>query len=156
MPAPMVNRYVGYYKNELQTDPEDKGVNKAIGICFLKLHLYSKAAEAFDKAVIDKFDDSESYFYCAVCLLNGKKAFLNPRSNIDKALEYINAALMIEPKGIYYYFMAYIKYDFFARKSYRTTPDYMECLNNAISVGVSNTDIQMLYEMLGVSRPECL
>lgn len=156
MPAPMVNRYVGYYKNELQTDPEDKGVNKAIGICFLKLHLYSKAAEAFDKAVIDNFDDSESYFYYAVCVLNGKKAFLNPRSNIDKALEYINAALMIEPRGIYYYFMAYIKYDFFARKSYRTTPDYMECLNNAISVGVSNTDIQMLYEMLGVSRPECL
>ena len=37
MPAPMVNRYVGYYKNELQTDPEDKGVNKAIGICLLKL-----------------------------------------------------------------------------------------------------------------------
>ena len=118
--------------------------------------MYSKAAEAFDKAVIDNFDDSESYFYYAVCVLNGKKAFLNPRSNIDKALEYINAALMIEPRGIFYYFMAYIKYDFFARKSYRTTPDYMECLNNAISVGVSNTDIQMLYEMLGVSRPECL
>lgn len=96
MPSPMVNRYINFYKKELGTDPENKEINKSIGICFLKLHLYAKALEAFDKAMIDNFDDSETYFYAAVCILGGKKAFLNPRSNIDKALEYIDAALMVE------------------------------------------------------------
>ena len=156
MPSPMVNRYINFYKKELGTDPENKEINKSIGICFLKLHLYAKALEAFDKAMIDNFDDSETYFYAAVCILGGKKAFLNPRSNIDKALEYIDAALMVEPRGIYYYFMAYIKYDYFSRKSYMTSPDYREYLSMAIDVGVPDVDIQMLYDVLNVSRPDCM
>ena len=156
MPSPMVNRYINFYKKELGTDPENKEINKSIGICFLKLHLYAKALEAFDKAMVDNFDDSETYFYAAVCILGGKKAFLNPRSNIDKVLEYIDAALMVEPRGIYYYFMAYIKYDYFSRKSYMTSPDYRECLSMAIDVGVPDVDIQMLYDVLNVSRPDCM
>ena len=156
MPAPLVNRYVNFYKKGLADDPENQEINKSIGICFLKLHLYAKALEAFEKAIVDNFDDSESYYYAAVCVLGGKKAFLNPRGNIDKALEYIEAAIMIEPRGIYYYFMAYIKYDYFARKSYMTSPDYRECLNNAVGVGVPEADIQMLYATLNVGRPDCM
>jgi hypothetical protein len=104
----------------------------------------------------DNFDDSETYFYAAVCLLNGKKAFLNQRPTIDKVLEYINAALMIEPKGIYYYYLAYIKYDYFERKHFRTTPNYREALQMAVDAGLSDFDIEQLFAILGVARPDCI
>lgn len=156
MPMPMVNKYVNSYKTDLNNVPDDKELNKSVGLCFLKLKMYQNAQSAFDKVVADNFNDSESYFYAAVSYLGGKKAFLNTRMNIDKSLEYINAARMIEPRGIFTYFEAYIKYDYFYRKSYRVVPDYIECLKKANELGTSELDIQMMYDMLNVSKPEAL
>lgn len=156
MPMPLVNKYANTYKKDLMDAPEDQELNHSLGICYLKLKLYDKALPAFEKAMEDNFDNSESFFYAAVALLKGKKAFLAPRSAIDKAEEYINAALMIEPKGIYYYFLAYIKYDYFERKFLNTSPNYKEALQTATTTGLSNYDIQMLYSILNVERPGIL
>ena len=156
MPMPMVNKYANTYRKELSEDPDDKELNNSIGICYLKLKLYDKALPAFEKAMEDNFDNSETFFYAAICLLQGKKAFLHQRATIDKILEYINAALMIEPKGIYYYFLAYIKYDYFARKYFKTSPSYQEALAMANDAGLSAFDIEQLYGILGVVRPDCL
>lgn len=156
MPMPMVNKYASAYSKELADEPDDKELNNSIGICYLKLKIYDKALSAFEKAMEDNFDNSETFFYAAICLLEGKKAFLHQRPTIDKILEYINAALMIEPKGIYYYFLAYIKYDYFARKYFKTSPTYQEALSMATEVGLSLSDIEQLYGILGVTRPECL
>jgi len=154
MPMPEVNKYANSYRKAIDENPESTELNKSIAICYLKLGIREKALEFFEKAIAENFDDSESYFYAAICLLNGKKAFLTKRDVIDKILEYIEAALMIEPKGIYYYFLAYIKYDFFARKRFKTSPDYNECLATAYNDGLSQFDIDQLYSILGVSRPD--
>lgn len=156
MPMPLVNRYANTYKKDLVDAPDDQELNHSLGICYLKLKLYDKALPAFEKAMEDNFDNSESFFYAAICLLQGKKAYLHQRPTIDKIIEYINAALMIEPKGIYYYFLAYIKYDYFARKFFKTSPTYQEALAMATDAGLSEFDITQLYGILGVARPECL
>lgn len=156
MPMPEVNKYVGTYRKALSENPDNKELNKSIAICYLKLRILDKALTAFEKAIEENFDDSELYFYAAVCALGGKKAYLNQRPTIDKALEYINAALMIEPKGIYYYFLAYIKYDYFARKHFKTSPDYQECLALACDVRLSDYDIERLFTLLNVIRPEVM
>lgn len=156
MPMPLVNRYANTYKKDLVDAPDDQELNHSLGICYLKLKLYDKALPAFEKAMEDNFDNSESFFYAAICLLQGKKAYLHQRPTVDKIIEYINAALMIEPKGIYYYFLAYIKYDYFARKFFKTSPTYQEALAMATDAGLSEFDITQLYGILGVARPECL
>ena len=148
MTMPQVNKYAGAYKKALKDDPDDIELNSSIGMCYLKLKLYDKA--------LDAFENSETFFYAAVCLLKGKIAFLASRSDIDKALEYINAALMIEERGLYYYFLAYIKYDYFERKYLNVSPNYRECYNTAVAIGTSEYDIQMLYDVLGVNRPNLL
>ncbi|MBQ9513815.1 MAG: tetratricopeptide repeat protein [Clostridia bacterium] len=151
-----LNKYANSYRKALAEDPDNKQLNLSIAMCYLKLKLYDKALPAFEKAIEDNFDNSESFFYAAVCLLHGKKAFLATRPDIDKIEEYINAAIMIEPKGIYYYFLAYIKYDYFFRKYYNTSPTYEEAAEMAMQAGLSETDVTMLYDILGVARPDCL
>ena len=129
----------------------EKAISAAM--CYLKLNMYDKALPAFEKAIEGNFDNSEAYFYAAVCCLKGKKAFLQQRPTIDKIVEYIEAANMIEPKGIYYYFLAYIKYDYFFRKKYMTAPSYEETLTAAKEAGISDYDIATLFDILHVEKP---
>ena len=156
MPMPEVNKFANEYKKELAENPDNKELNTSIAFCFLKLKLYDKALSSFEKAIIDNFDNSEVYFYAAICLLQGNKAFLTPRPAIDKIEEYINAALMIEPKGIYYYFWSYIKLDYYNRKFFNTKPTFKEALEMATSNGVSDHDKEQLFSILNVPRPEQL
>lgn len=156
MPLTDVNKYKKSYTQALSDYPDNPQINSSIAMCYLKLRLYDKALENFEKSIEDNFDNSETYFYAAVSLLKGKKAFLAQRTDINKAIDYINAALMIEPKGIYYYLLAYIKYDYFERKFLNTTPDYTQCLSDALNNGVSEYDKTMLLDILGVSKPSVL
>ena len=156
MPMPEINKFAGAYRKALAENPDNQELNNSIAMCYLKLKLYDKALPAFEKAMEDNFDNSETFFYAAICLLQGKKAFLHQRPTIEKITEYINAALMIEPKGVYYYFLAYIKYDYFDRKFLKTSPTYQEALAMANDAGVSPYDIEQLYAILGVDRPATL
>jgi len=153
MPMPMVNQYAGAYRQALSENPEDKTLNVSVAFCCLKLKLYEKALNAFEKALEDNFDNSELFFYAAICLLNGKKAFLSTKSTIDKVEEYIQAALAIEPKGIYYYLWTYIKYDYYFRKCYNTSPTHKELFETSKKAGLSPLDVEQLYGVLGVERP---
>lgn len=153
MPMPQVNKYAGAYRKALAENPDDTGLNNSIAMCYLKLKLYDKALPAFETAMEDNFDNSETFFYAAVCLLKGKKPFLTLRPEIDKIEEYLNAALMIEPRGIYYYFLAYIKYDYSNRKFFKTSPTYQEALQMAQQAGYSSYDAEQLFAILGTERP---
>jgi len=159
MPMPMVSKYANAYRQALAGAPEDKTLNNSLAMCFLKLKQYDMALAAFKKAMVDNFDNSETFFYAAVCLLGGKKAFLAPRPVIDEIETNINSALMIEPtKGIYHYFLAYIKYDYFERKFFNTSPTWREALASANAAGEAPSpfDIEQLFGILGVERPDCL
>jgi tetratricopeptide (TPR) repeat protein len=151
-----INKQANAYRKAMVNNPNDQTLNTSIAFCYLKLKLYDKAIPCFEKAIEDNFDNSETYFYAAIALLGGKKAFLTPRTVINKIEEYIQAALMIEPKGIYYYFWAYIRYDHHFRKSYKMSPNYQELLLQAKKIGLSQTDVAELYKLLEVDRPSVL
>ena len=156
MPLPMVGKYAEAYRKALAENPDSTTLGASIAFCYLKLKLYDKALGAFEEAHKVNFDNPEIPFYAAVCLLGGKKAFLAQRPAIDRIEEYINSALMIEPtRGIYHYFRAYIKYDYFSRKFYNTSPTWQEALAAAQSAGEAPSphDIVQLYGILGVERP---
>lgn len=156
MPLPEINKYAGAYRKALAQAPDNQELNNSAAMCYLKLGLYDKALAAFEKAMEDNFDNSETFFYAAVCLLQEKKAFVQQRPVIDMILEYMNAAMMIEPRGIYCYFLAYIKYDYFERKNLNTSPSYSEMLKSAVDSGLSDYDIEQLYGVLKVPRPSVL
>lgn len=156
IPLPQINKYAGSYRKTLEEHPDNLEANTSVGICYLRLKMYDKAVVAFEKSMPDNFDSAEPFYLAAVALLQGKKAFVTPRANIDKALEYLNAATMIEMRPVFYYFMAYIKYDYFERKYLNISPNYEETLQNAMEYGLGEADIVEFYAMLGVERPEVL
>ena len=156
MPMPQLNQYAGAYRQALVENPENAELNRSIAMCYLKLRLYDKAGEAFARAVETDFDNSETFFYAAVCLLRGQRPVMAVKPVIDKIEEYINAALMIEPKGIYYYFLTYVKYDYYFCKRLNTSPGYEETMQYALQAGLSGFDVEQLYAILGTPKPACL
>lgn len=148
MPMPLVNKYLGAYRALDSQCPNNRDVNTAIGICFLKLKMYDKALAAFEKAMPDNFDNAEPFYLAAVSLLQGKKAFLTPRPAIDKIEEYLNAAAMIEMRPIFYYFMAYVKKDYFARKCYNTSPSWQELMLQAEEYGLAPYDVEEFHVLI--------
>lgn len=156
MTSEEVNIYANSFNKALQSNPDNKILNASIAMCYLKLKMYDKALLAFEKAIEDNFDNSETFFYAAVCLLGGKKAFLTQREDIDKIEKFIGAAIMIEPRGIYYLLWAYIKLDYYERKCLKTSPDYKDMLNKAVECGCTQADSEMLFSILDVSCPDKL
>ena len=154
MTADEVNKYANSFNKALQNNPDNRILNASIAMCYLKLKLYDKALPAFEKAIEDNFDNSETYFYAAVCSLKGRKAFLAQREEIDKIEKFIGAAIMVEPRGVYYLFWAYIKYDYYERKYLKTSPNYKDMLNKAIESGCTQADSDMLFSILGVPCPD--
>ena len=154
MSLPDINKYAKSYSTILAENPDNALLNTSLAMCYLKLKLYDKTILAFEKAIEGNVENSEVFFYAAVALLKGKKAFLATRETIDRIEDYINAALLIEPRGVYHYFHAYIKYDYFARKHFITTPTYQEALDRARSAGFHPGDVEQLFSLLGVGRPD--
>lgn len=153
---PELNKYAQIYQKALAENPDNRILNNSVAMCYLKLKMYDKAFKHFEKALEENFDDVETYFYAAVSLLSGRKAFLAPRQNINKIEELLNAAVSIEPRGIFYLFWAYIKLDYFKRKFLRTTPDYLTMFSMAQEYGYSELDKENLFNTLGVECPALL
>ncbi|WP_294630024.1 zinc ribbon domain-containing protein [uncultured Bacteroides sp.] len=153
MPLPQINKYANSYKKSLTENPDNRDLNLSVGICYLRLKMYEKAAAAFEKATAENFDNPEPFFLAAVSLLQGKKPFVTPRPAINQIEEYLNAAVMIEPQPVFYYFMSYIKQDYYNRKFFKTSPTAEELFTTAIQYGLTEYDINSFHAMLGVPRP---
>ena len=145
---PQLNKYVHSYQNSLRSNPDNSDLGKSMAFCLLKIGLYDQAIASFEKVLPLCFTDSELLFYYSVALLKGKKAFAALRPTIDKIETSLNSAISIEPKGIYYYFLAYIKYDYFFRKKFKTTPTYSDCLAMAKETGYSAADLATFYGII--------
>lgn len=156
MSATVANKHVAAYREALAEDPDHADLNRSIAMCYLRLKLYGKARVAFEKVIEQSPGDSDAYFYAAICILDGKRPFMSSKTIIDQAEQYANAALQIEGKGIYYYLLSYIRYDYFYMKRLNASPSYSELLQMALQAGLSAFDVEQLYEILGTSKPDCL
>ena len=122
----------------------------------IKLCMYDEAMRDLTDAMLNGADDPDAYYYAAIASLNGKKAFVQPKEVIDRAINYINTAIRIRPKGKYYYLLAYIKYDYHERKFLNTTPNYKMALLMARDNGISEAEIKEMYVFMNITRPSVL
>lgn len=155
-PEPAIRQHVASCRKALAADPENKELNTSVAMGLLRLKQYDHALKAFEKAMESNFDNSEVFFYAAVCLLQGKMPFLHLRPTIDRILSYLESALMLEDRGIYHYLLAYIKLDYFKRKYLNVSPSYTQHLAQAGQSGYTEAEVSQLFQLLGTPRPQGL
>jgi tetratricopeptide (TPR) repeat protein len=149
MPLPQVNKYMAAYQSASAEHPDNNDINASVGLCFLRLKKYDQALNYLEKAQADNFEDATPFFYAAVARLKGRKPFLLNRQEIDQIMTDIEAAMSIEPKAEQYYFMSYIKRDYFKRKFLNTTPSWEEYMQEAVDNGLSAADVEEFHAMVG-------
>lgn len=157
--SPVVIRTVNNLFESLPTVSEKNDAGQladpdiASALRFLKAKLYDRALKALESAISNDFNNSDTYFYAAIASLKGKRPFLVSSAAVKKAEEYLQTAIAIEPKGIYYYLWAYIRLDHHFKKFYKASPDYKELFGMANNAGLSQADVQDLFNILGGERP---
>lgn len=148
MPTMQVGKYAKSYSKMLAADPDNQELNGYAAMCYLRLRLYDRAMPLFEKAIDENFESAEPYFMAAICLLKGKKPFVAQRADINKAIEYLNAANQLEEKPIYHLLLGYIKQDYFDRKFLNIEPSTQEEYDRAAELGLSEEDEKTLETML--------
>ena len=119
----------------------------------LKAKLYDKALANCEVITDSDFDNADAYFLAAIASLQGKRPFLISSSTIKKAENLLQAAISINPKGIYYYLWSYIRLDHYFKKFYKASPNYKELYSMAVNAGLLQTEVDELYSILDVERP---
>lgn len=147
------NQRIKAYDKMLQQNPDHAEAYLSKAFCYLRLRLYDKAIPCFEKAIEENLEEADGYFYAAVAKLRGKRPFLTGKKEIEKIEEYLGAAMMLEEKGIYAYFHAYLKNDYYEKKKLRAAPPSRELLAQAARMGVSQADKEELFQLLGMEIP---
>ena len=123
------------------------------GCCFLRLRMFDQAFVRLSRAVDSNPCNADALFCLAITVLKGRKAFLVPLADIRKVQEYLNAAILVDERSVFRYFLAYIKQDFYARRFLNVYPDWRSELQCALSLGVDHAECDELFNLLGVACP---
>ena len=147
-----LQNYVSSYRKEIAKTPLDIKAANALCLCFTRLRMYDRAKSILDPVIQENPEAADLLFLRAVVALEGKKAFMAKRADINSAINYLDAANMFERNPIHYQLLAYIKADFFDRKGYKIEPSSDDDRDRAKELGISSLDISTLYELLNVQK----
>ena len=146
-----LNKYAQSYRAQSQGGGE---ALFSLGCCQLRLRQFDFAAANFEKYLAENPENAMAYYYLAIAIMKGKRPFLQLRPVIDKAESLLETAAAIEMSPTYYYFSAFIRYDYHARKRYNVSPDYAYYLSLVRECGgVYDDDKEELYSLLGCECP---
>jgi tetratricopeptide (TPR) repeat protein len=131
----------------------DPGQHFKAGVAHLRLGLRAKALEDFRLAMNVGAQNPDLYYLSAVATLDGGKAFLASLASIREAEDLIHAALRLEGRGVFHYFLAYLGFDYYERKSLKAPTPWPASLARAWSLGVTQEEIDSLFKLLSVNDP---
>ena len=90
---PEIEKRKKAYEFNLTIEPDNSDMGVSLALCYIKLGLFTEAYNALAKVIESNVGCANAYFYSAICLLKGKKAFTCPRPEIDRILQLMNAAV---------------------------------------------------------------
>jgi hypothetical protein len=118
----------------------------AVGDC-------SAAVEDLRQARSYDARNPDTYYLGAIALLGRRSAF---RATLETAREVermIQAAVVLEDRAVFHYFLAYVRFDFYERNSLRPPGPWQASLQYAWSKGVTQPEIDSLFHLLAVENP---
>jgi hypothetical protein len=123
------------------------------GLRHIRLRMHARALDDLKLAMSADGVNPDVYYLSAVAKLNGQKAFVASLACIREVEELIQAAIVLEEKGLYHYFLAYVRYDYYERKSLHGPTAWQFSLSRAWSLGVELDELTSLFTLLSVANP---
>jgi tetratricopeptide (TPR) repeat protein len=140
-----------YYARE---DPKEVAAKHfAAGEEHLSLGLFSEAAEDFRQARMLAPRNQAAYYLGAIAALDGQKAFRASLQCIRAVERLIQGAIGLQDRPIYHYFLAYLHYDYYERKSLMAPESWRLPFNRAWDSGLTPDQIDSLFTKLSVVNP---
>ncbi len=127
--------------------------HRAAGLRQLHLGLQPEAAGELSLARAADPGNPDAYYFGAIAELGGKKAFLAPLRCVRAAERLIHGALGLEDRPEFHYFLAYLRYDYYARKHLRPPAPWQESYVEAWTKGLTQSRIDSLFTLLSVEDP---
>lgn len=124
------------------------------GIRLLNRKMFSQALICFEKVIQNDISTPDAYFYAAIAMLEGKRPFLSSKASISKIENYISSAIAFSENAVYYYFYAYVLYDFYSKKMLKAPLDYKQLLLTSAELGITDSEINALFDILNTQKPE--
>jgi tetratricopeptide (TPR) repeat protein len=140
-----------YYARE---DPKDLAAKYfSAGEQHLSMGLFREAAEDFRQARVHDPHNQAAYFLGAVAGLDGQKAFRASLQRIREVERLIQGAMALGDGAIYHYFLAYLQYDYYERRSLKEQGSWRASFTEAWTKGVTPGQIDSLFRFLSVENP---
>ena len=117
-------------------------------LCLLKLRMFKEAEENYKKIISENINNDECFFLLSIAMLEGKKPFLHKKNEIDEMILYIENAILLKPKGIYYLVYSYFIKNYYEKKKMRYRNSSIYCLEKSSELGVSEGDKQILKQLI--------
>jgi tetratricopeptide (TPR) repeat protein len=140
-----------YYARE---DPVDMAAKHfAAGEQHLALGMFREAVEDFRQVRIHDPRHQAAYYLGAVAALDGQKAFRASLQCIREAERLIHGAIELQDSAICHYFLAYLKYDYYERKSLEVPGAWRAPFLQAGRRGITPDQVDALFRLLSVENP---
>jgi tetratricopeptide (TPR) repeat protein len=134
---------------QLSTDK----VNTAI--LHLNLKNYDIAKKLLEIEIENSPINADAYFYCAICLINGKRIKSLAFSNIKIIIQFINSAIQIKDDAKYYFLLAIVNYDFFEGNGMLLPePNLNILLSKSAELKLDDDDLQFLLQHIIIPQNE--
>jgi len=125
----------------------------AAGRRHLDLGDYSAAVEDFRLARSYDAENPDAYFLGAVAMLGGQMAFRASLGCIREIERLIQSAIKLEDRAVFHYFLAYVRYDYYERKSLRPPASWQASFMDACGRHLTQAQIDSLFRWLSVENP---
>lgn len=113
------------------------------------------AAAVEDLRLARSYDarNPDAYYLGAIALLGRRSAFRATLVCAREVERMIEAAVALEDRAVFHYFLAYVRYDFYERNSLRPPGPWQASVTYAWSNGVTQPEIDSLFHLLAVENP---
>lgn len=152
-----IQKYINHYKKMLQENPNDPDANCAMGICYMELGLYDLASKFLKTAIELTPDSGESYYYYALCLLQGKKPRSLSLSEIKKIETYVRTATELDSSQAKFFILwIIIKYDYYLKSGMIINPSIDTLLLKLKTAHYDRKEAEHILKIIPVNDQDIL
>lgn len=121
----------------------------------INLKNYEVAKKLLEQEIENNPFNADAYFYCAVCLISGKRLKSLAFSDIKKIRQYINSAIQINEVAKFYFLSALINYDFYEGNGMiLPEPNYFTLLKKALELKLEDDDLEFFQLNIIIPQSE--